>query len=147
MPSALPSKTKHIRETFQVHSSLRKAKRRTQKICKINPFSGVDCDPIVFNRRDALRHEIQQWDMLRRYTNVSHDPTFCAEPEVLLGLKRKCHTNPSQTRKLSILALSTEMVEGMSKSRDSFSKSVQGSPVLREDAEMVSILVMHIDNE
>lgn len=44
--------------------------------------------------------EVQQWDMLNRTTNVLYDPTFCAEPEVLLGLRTKCHSNHSQMRTL-----------------------------------------------
>jgi hypothetical protein len=57
--------------------------------------------------------EKQQWTLLTKTTSLLHDPTFCAEPEVFLGLRRKCQANPSQTRKLSMVGLSTEMEGGV----------------------------------
>jgi hypothetical protein len=83
---------------------------------KVNRLKGLDKKK-KGSPQSVTAANVEEWTSLRKVTNVYHDPTHCAEPEVVLPLRQNCSEGPAQAKKLSVfeLLVSIEMALDNSK--------------------------------
>jgi hypothetical protein len=68
--------------------------------------------PTSFGMGSLTEEEIMEFRLLKKTTNILHDPRYCAEPEIFLPMREKCDDKTSQTKHLSVFAMSAEIVGG-----------------------------------